>query len=257
MICVSLAEPGLAECLAALEGLDLAEIRLDRMDGLSLGDVGTLFSRHRSLIATCRPGGLSDDARKTLLLGAIAAGAAYVDVEVESKEGYRDEIIAKAKEHGCRVIVSFHDHEKTPDRQALSAIVEESFRKGADIVKIACAIQSERDNARLLGLLDDSRKIVVIGMGEKGRITRVVAPLLGSPFTFASLAGGRETAEGQIDKAGLESLMDTLHTLETVKVGESAALINERIVVKKRFQADRFEAQDFGKVFQAGNDLAG
>lgn len=210
MICVSLAEAGCVECLAALEGLALAEIRLDRMEGLSLDEVAALFSRHKRLIATCRPGGLSDDERKARLLAAVAAGAAYVDVEVESKEGYREEIVAKAREQGCRVILSFHDHEKTPDRRTLSAIVEESFGKGADIVKIACAVQSERDNARLLGLLDDPRKIAVVGMGEKGRITRVVAPLLGSPFTFASLAEGRQTAEGQIDKARLESLMETL-----------------------------------------------
>ena len=210
MICVSLAEAGLAECLAALEGLALAEIRLDRMEDLSLDDVALLFSSHRKLIATCRPGGLPDDARKERLLAAVAAGAAYVDVEMESEEPYREEIIAKARESGCEVIISFHDHEKTPDRKTLSAIVEDSFLKGADIVKIACFVRSERDSARLLGLLDDARKIVVIGMGEKGRITRVVAPFLGSPFTFASLAEGRQTAEGQIDKVALEGLMEAL-----------------------------------------------
>ena len=219
MICVSLAEPTLDECLAALAGLPFAEIRLDRMEGLSLEDVGTLFSSHKRLIATCAPGSLLDNARKARLLEAIAAGAAYVDVELEAKEPYREEIIAKARKHGCRVIISFHDHAKTPDRQTLSAIVAESFRKGADIVKIACAVWSERDNARLLGLLDDSRKIVVIGMEKRGRITRVVAPLLGSPFTFASLIEGRETAEGQIDKAALGSLMETLKQRVSVEVG--------------------------------------
>jgi 3-dehydroquinate dehydratase-1 len=210
MICASLAEASLAECLTALEGLALAEMRLDRMEGLSLEDVATLFSYHKRLIATCRPGGFSDDARKARLLAAVAAGAAYVDIELESKDGYREEIITKAREFGCEIIVSFHDYEKTPDRKTLSAIVEGSFLKGADIVKIACTVRSERDNARLLGLLDDLRKIVVIGMGEKGRITRVAAPFLGSPFTFASLAEGRQTAEGQIDKATLESLAETL-----------------------------------------------
>ena len=219
MICVSLAEPTLDEYLAALVGLPFAEIRLDMMEGLSLEDVGTLFSRHKRLIATCAPGGLPDDVRKARLLEAVKAGAAYVDVELESKEPYREEIIAKARKQGCRVIVSFHDHEKTPDRQTLSAIVADSFQKGADIVKIACAVQSERDNARLLGLLDDSRKIVVVGMGKKGRITRVVAPLLGSPFTFASLIEGRETAEGQIDKAALGSLMETLKQRVSMEVG--------------------------------------
>jgi len=210
MICVSLAEPGCAQCLTALEGLELAEIRLDRMGDLSVEDVATLFARHKGMIATCRPGSFPDDGRKARLLAAVSAGAAYVDIELESEEPYREEIMAKAREFGCKVIISFHDHEKTPDRKTLSAIVEDSFLKGADIVKIACTVRSERDNARLIGLLDDSRSIVVIGMGEKGRITRVVAPLLGSPFTFASLTRGRETAEGQIDQVTLESLVETL-----------------------------------------------
>ena len=219
MICVSLAELTLDECLAALVGLPFAEIRLDRMEGLSLDDVGTLFASHKRLIATCAPGGLPDDARKARLLAAVGAGAAYVDVELEAKEPYREEIIAEAGKHGCRVIISFHDHEKTPDQQTLSSIVADSFRKGADIAKIACAVRSERDNARLLGLLDDSRKIVVIGMGKKGRITRVVAPLMGSPFTFASLIEGRETAKGQIDEAALKSLMETLKQGVSMEVG--------------------------------------
>ena len=47
-------------------------------------------------------------------------------------------------------------------------------------------------------------------MGNKGRITRIAAPLLGSPFTFASLSKGKETAEGQIEKDILEQMMRLL-----------------------------------------------
>ncbi len=219
MICVSLAEKTLEESLAALVGLPFAEIRMDAMEGLSLGDVGVLFSSHNRLIATCRPGRLIDDIRKARILKAIEAGAAYVDVELDAQEQYREEIIAKAKQHGCEVIISFHDIDGTPDRPTLEATLSACFRKGADIAKIACMIRSAKDIARLLGLLDDSRKIVVIGMGEKGRITRVVAPMLGSPFTFASLSEGKETAEGQIDKGRLENLMNTLSRRVSMEAG--------------------------------------
>jgi 3-dehydroquinate dehydratase-1 len=47
-------------------------------------------------------------------------------------------------------------------------------------------------------------------MGVKGRILRVVAPLLGSPFTFASLSEGRQTAEGQMDRETLFRLVETV-----------------------------------------------
>jgi len=209
MICVSLAEESLADCLEALKQLDCAEIRFDKMR-LTLADIPKIFSLRKTLIATCRPGSHDDAYRKALLLKAIESGATFVDVELESGIAYREEIIAKAKPSGCRVIVSFHDHAKTPERHELEGIVDSCFQAGADIAKIACMTHSGRDNARLLGLLDDTRKVVALGMGHKGRITRIVSPLLGSPFTFASLSKGKETAAGQIDRKTLEGLLQNL-----------------------------------------------
>jgi 3-dehydroquinate dehydratase I len=209
MICVSLAEESLDDSLSALRETDFAEIRLDRMT-LTPTEVGRLFSAHPKLIATCRPGPFPDDHRRDLLLAAIDAGAAYVDVEVDSEKTYRDAILTRARTRGCRVIVSFHDYERTPDRAVLEAVLSECFEKGADIAKIACKVESVKENARLLGLLDAEGKVVVVAMGGLGRIIRVVAPLLGSPFTFASLRPGKETADGQIDRATLERLIGRL-----------------------------------------------
>jgi 3-dehydroquinate dehydratase-1 len=208
MICVSLAEPSVAACLAALKGLDFAEIRMDMMK-LTLEEIPRLFSGNRALIATCRPGGRSDEERKRLLMRAIASGATFVDVEIESETTYREEIVATARLCGCRVIVSHHDYERTPERPALEACVSACFEAGADIAKIACMVRSDRENARLLALLDTDREVVVVGMGERGKITRILAPLLGSPFTYASLSQGKETADGQIDRETLEKLLRT------------------------------------------------
>lgn len=214
MICVSLAEPSVAACLAALKGLDFAEIRMDMMK-LMLEEIPRLFSGNRVLIATCRPGGRSDEERKRLLMRAIASGATFVDVEIESETAYREEIVAEARSCGCRVIVSHHDYERTPERPALEACVSACFEAGADIAKIACMVRSDRENARLLALLDTDREIVVVGMGKRGRVTRILAPLLGSPFTYASLSQGKETADGQIDRETLQELLGTV----TAKTG--------------------------------------
>ncbi len=112
-------------------------------------------------------------------------------------------------------------------------IVALCFESGGDIAKIACKVNSERDNARLLGLLDSGRDVIVIGMGEKGRITRIVAPLLGSPFTYAAPARGRETADGQPDRETMERYlrmlsgngsresMDIIRMMEIEKAGET------------------------------------
>ena len=85
---------------------------------------------------------------------------------------------------------------------------EKCFEAGADIAKIACKVKSNGDNARLLSLLDSKKEIIVIGMGRKGRITRITAPLLGSPITFAALEKGKETAEGQMTLDKMKELYE-------------------------------------------------
>ena len=209
MICVSIAEHGLEASLKALDGLEMAEIRLDRT-GLTVQEVKRLFSTHAKLIATCRPGSLLELERKRLLLEAIEAGAAFVDLELEAEESFREEILKKAHAKGCRVIISYHNFEETPAREALAAIVDRCFERGAGLAKIACAVRSGREAARLLGLLDSERELVVAGMGPLGRVTRLAAPLLGSPFTYASLGEGQGTAPGQVAFRDLQKWLEAV-----------------------------------------------
>jgi 3-dehydroquinate dehydratase-1 len=115
------------------------------------------------------------------------------------------------------VILSYHNFKTTPPGDKLERIIDQCFLEGADIAKVACQVHFLSDCVRLLSLygyqpLDgktsgendnrdtgDSRGIIAIGIGEKGKITRVAAPLLGAPFTYASIVTGLETAPGQVD----------------------------------------------------------
>lgn len=209
MICTSLAEPTINLCLEALEGLNFAEIRLDRMS-IEAKQVKRIFSLPKKLIATCRPNTMTDHERKSLLIAAIEAGACFVDIELDADDVYRIEIVKKARIAGCRVIISFHDHERTPARAELNQLVGSCFDAGADIAKIACRVHSPKDNSRLLGLLESERPLIVTGMGNEGKICRIVAPLLGSPITYACLGTGKETAPGQIDLRTLENLLQRI-----------------------------------------------
>lgn len=212
MICVSIAEPTVMKCLEVLENFDFAEIRLDQISA-EAREMKKIFSLPKKLIATCRPGTMDDEKRNTLLTAAIAEGAALVDIEIEAETEFRKEIIAKARQSGCQVIISYHNYEKTPMRTELKQRVKSCFDAGADITKIACQVHSSSDNARLLGLLEEERPLVVTGMGEKGKVCRLLAPLLGSPFTYASPEAGKETAPGQID---VHTLRDLLQRIENV-----------------------------------------
>jgi 3-dehydroquinate dehydratase type I len=208
MICVSLAEQDVDACLKKMDGFHLAEIRLDAMPAVTLEDVARIFSTGPRLVATCRPNTtLTTLNREDLLRAAIEAGATMVDVEWESPTDYKNRLIQVARTHACQVIVSHHDFDFTPPRPRLREIIDQCFAQGADVVKVACMVKQPADAARLLGLLDDRRRIVVVGLGPQGVMTRIAAPFLGSPLAFASFDGKSQTAPGQLDHQTLATLL--------------------------------------------------
>jgi 3-dehydroquinate dehydratase I len=194
MICLSISE---RSQLPLAGRVKLAEMRLDTL-ALSNQEIRKRFAGKTKLIATFRPGKVSDRVRKERLLLAIQAGAAFVDLELEAGAAWRNEIIKCAREHKCKVIVSYHNFKLTPSRVALDRLVNRCFSAGADIAKIAARVNSPVDNLRLLSLLKDRRPLVVTGMGKQGRITRLLSSLLGGLFTYAAPDRGRLAAPGQI-----------------------------------------------------------
>jgi 3-dehydroquinate dehydratase-1 len=212
MICICLADISFEECLEAVKKFDFLEIRLDLLN-LSREQIKEIFSANNNLVATCRPGKYGEDERKALLLYGVESGAAYVDIEMEASDTFKTEVIKMARKKGCQVIISYHDFDKTPERAELEHILTWCSEFNPDIIKIACTVNSERDNARLLGLLDNDKRMLAIGMGEKGKITRVVSPLLGSFCTFASYVSGKSTGPGQLSLDVMEGLINKMRQL--------------------------------------------
>jgi 3-dehydroquinate dehydratase-1 len=197
MICASIIEKDVEKCLEAISKVEVAEIRID-LTGFNIEEIKKVFSIRKKLIATCRPGKIKDQSRLELLKTAIEAGATYVDIEFESSDIYRNEIIDFAHHHQCDVIISYHNYDRTPELDELEKIVEKCYAMGADLAKVATHINVNRDNSKILSLYKAPGRLVAIGMGDLGRISRIVAPFLGAEFTYASLNEGSATAPGQI-----------------------------------------------------------
>ena len=199
-----------------LAGIDAVELRLDLMNtspAVLATVVSAVAARIPQIIATCRPGRASESDRVALLCEAVRIGAWGVDIEIDAPESSRAAVHAAARAHGSRLIVSHHDLDRTPPRAALDGIVRRAFQADADIVKIACRVLTAADQGTLLGLLDDERtagRIAVVGMGPRGRLTRIVAPLLGSPLAYVSMQAGHETAEGQLTRGELAQAWSAL-----------------------------------------------
>lgn len=208
MLCVSIAEPDYESCLDSLKNVEMAEIRLDLIP-VNEEKIKQIFLKNVRLIATCRPDNMERGHRIFYLKTAIEAGAAFVDIEIETPQAEKEMLVEFAKAHNCKIIISYHNFEKTPDSCELKKIVDDCFAQGADIAKLACLVNSNADAARVLSLYDDERPIVSLGMGSKGKITRVAAILLGAPFTFVSNLG-RKTAPGQIDMGKMNSILNLI-----------------------------------------------
>ncbi|MBN1143668.1 MAG: type I 3-dehydroquinate dehydratase [Bacteroidales bacterium] len=197
MICASIAEKDVEVCLKAIEKVEMAEIRIDLTE-FNDEEIRKVFSLRKKLIATCRPGKIKDKDRALMLKVAIESGSTYVDIEYEAPEAYKNDLIDFAHSHQCDVIISYHNYEKTPDLEELEHIVQECYTQGADLAKIATHVNVNRDNSKILSLYKAPGRLVAIGMGDLGRISRIVAPFLGAEFTYASLNEAGATAPGQI-----------------------------------------------------------
>jgi 3-dehydroquinate dehydratase type I len=202
-ICVSLGKIPFDTCLQLASTWPLVEIRLDlvKFDPEKI----EIFAMHcRQWIATCRPGNHTEHDRTVLLAAAIRAGATYADIEYEAEPGYRQALIDLAKQYRCKVIISYHHFESTPDIKTLNRIIRRSTAMGADCVKLAVTANSPADCARIMSLYSRHTGLVAFAMGEAGKITRLAAPFLGADFTFASIDEAHLTAPGQLTASQME-----------------------------------------------------
>ena len=187
------------------------EIRLDAMDRPVIApfvekiDVPILF--------TCRPaweGGSftgTEEERFTLLEEAVKGGAAYVDVELRAEEKLRQHLLAVAREHQVKVIISWHDFKSTASAQALQSIFQEQYRSGADIGKIVTMARDFQDVLRVLALQDAASEmdfpLCAFCMGRTGMISRIATLELGGFMTYAAPDDGPTTASGQLSVSAM------------------------------------------------------
>lgn len=190
-------------------GADLVELRIDAIKNPDPDEVLKLIKDIKHpMIATNRrieEGGLFDgsESERVEILLSAAKKADIIDIELETNNEYINKIVKAANS----TIISYHDFNKTPSVEFLLDIVEREKEIG-DIAKFAVMPNKISDTLVVLDVLSRVDNTVGISMGDIGRYTRIIAPLFGSPITFASFEN--RSAPGQIN---LESTMNILHEL--------------------------------------------
>lgn len=116
---------------------------------------------------------------------ALAAGIDLVDVEFGPSLGWLEP-------YRERVVLSHHDFEGMPP---VASVLAEMRSLRCAQTKLAVTPRSFADNLELLR--HSARGTTLIGMGERGLFSRILAPFLGSELAFVT-PGDRAAAPGQM-----------------------------------------------------------
>jgi len=149
--------------------------------------------------------GKSEASRVEELLKAIELGADIVDIELRTKS--LAEIVPLIK-NKAKCLLSSHGLNGTPSFSEVKKIVHRQLEAGADICKVVTTANSFEDNLTVLQLINEfpESKIVSFAMGPLGYVSRVLCPLVGGYFTYASIDEGKESALGQLTVKTLRKL---------------------------------------------------
>ena len=208
-ICVSILPKNDLEAITLIEKAETAqadfiEVRLDsfetsrKLSDLSAHTRTPLIATNKLIIEKGRFQGTEAERQKTLL-DAAESGFEYIDVDLSNPK--LQDTIKSLKELGAKPIVSFHKFDGALTVPEMNAILEKQLASGASVCKIISTAKQVQDNLTALNFISENAgktKLVCFCMGEQGKVSRLLSPVFGAFFTFASLEEGSETAPGQI-----------------------------------------------------------
>ena len=192
-----------ADCLAALTALRMA-----------IGDIPLIFTCRIEAEGGMQP--LSQEARLGIIEAAIQSGEIdIVDIELRNEAPFIEAVRNAAREHGVKLILSYHDFKATPAEDVIVGKLEQAQSEGADIAKVAAMPTSYADVLTLLQATLKARTevltipLVTMSMASEGVITRMAGGLFGADITFA--IGQASSAPGQIPIGDLRQAMALLY----------------------------------------------
>jgi len=131
------------------------------------------------------------------LLKAVELGVDIIDIELATEN--LEEVVPRIKNR-AECLLSFHDVIGTPSLDKLQTMVQRQLEAGADICKVVTTARRLEDNLTVLRLISDFPKarVVSFAMGPLGSASRILCPLIGGDFIYASIEKGKESAAGQL-----------------------------------------------------------
>ncbi len=180
---------------------DIMELRADTLPDTADYEAMLALPRPKPIILTVRhadEGGTKNmsHAERVQLAMRLLPMATALDWEIAHMQEAQV-LIQNAKKQGKIIIASAHNFEQTPEVSQLKAMENKAIELGADIVKFAFRLHSEKDILVGVKLLRTRRvPMAVMGMGNLGATSRLLYNQYGSVLTYGYL-GNTPTAPGQ------------------------------------------------------------
>ncbi|HON18341.1 MAG TPA: type I 3-dehydroquinate dehydratase [Salinivirgaceae bacterium] len=204
-ICLSLGKIDYKTAASTVKESVLCEIRFDLLN-FSNDEYSELFRLGKNIIATCRSKDVAEIENR--LRFALEQGCYAIDIDVSLPPRLKSQLISLAKQKERKIILSYHNFDGTPKPETLKSLCDEMLKSGPDYIKIATMGQCPFDLVNLISLYQYHQPLIAFAMGEMGKATRLLAPILGAPFTYASLEE-YGTAPGQLNYETVDQFLQT------------------------------------------------
>ena len=156
-------------------------------------------------------GSFSSDPHEKVALLTDLASASPTLIDVELKSPAYLEVIKALRHSGVGVLASTHNLSNPLSRDDLIGLARQAFASGANMFKAVFPAGGLNDNIIALEACAIWRgKVVSFCLGKAGRISRLLAPFFGAPFTYAFPDGGEPVAEGQLSVSEVLKLWEAL-----------------------------------------------
>lgn len=195
---------------------DLFEVWLDSIKDLNIGEL--IKNCPKPILCVCK--GLeekgaferSEQDRVNMLIQSAQAGADFIDVGIHTDKKLIKKLFQNKEK--SKVILSYHNWEKTPKLTTMLSIISEMLKFQPDFVKYVGYAQKVEDNIHIFRLAENLKKkgikFIVMCMGRHGKISRVVSPIFGTEWMYAPADLRSSSAPGQIVVKDLQVLLKTL-----------------------------------------------
>lgn len=197
-----------------IKGFDLYEVWLDYVKDLDENFVLSLAKKFKErLIFVFRRQNL-EPIKLTLekrlsLISLLSKSLTFLDLDFLTQH---EELESLRKNNtSLKLILSYHNYKETPKFDYFASLIAKMKRYNPDIYKYATFCQRENDALILLELIlklkEQKLKYIVSGIGEIGKIIRIIGSIWGNEINFTPQILKEKSAKGQLTKKSLELIL--------------------------------------------------